>query len=79
MAQTESPPPMMEMAALVGCNCLGDGVGADGEARKFEDARGTIPHDGLRGRDDLLIASIDLGPMSRPCQSAGKFSEESHG
>ena len=61
MALTESPPPMMEMAVLVGGDSFGDGVGADSKARKLEDAGGAVPYDGLGRGDHVLDGGDRLG------------------
>src|ERR1035438_9456272 len=46
---------------LVGCDRLGDGVCADGEFGKFEDAGGAVPNDCAGGGDDFLNGGDGLG------------------
>src|ERR1039458_4594732 len=79
MAETESPPPMMEIAALLAATALAIALVPTANVGNSKTPAGPF-HTMVRAVETTSsIAAMDLGPMSRPCQSAGKLIDVSHG
>src|SRR5450432_3167210 len=79
MADTASPPPMMEMAALLAATALARALVPTANLGNSKTPAGPF-HTMVRAVETTSsMAATDLGPMSRPCQSAGKFTEVSQG
>ena len=62
----------------VGCHGMSNRVGPHGELRKLKTPAGPFHTIVFAVETTSSIAAIDLGPMSSPCQSAGKLTDVSH-
>ena len=76
---TESPPPMIDVAALLAATALAIALVPTAKLRKFEDARRAVPDDRLGLRDHFSngcdrSSARCRGPASRP----GKSFDASH-
>src|SRR3569833_1420721 len=79
MALTESPPPMIEVAALLAATARAMALVPLAKLGNSKTPAGPF-QTMVRAREiTSSIAATDLGPMSRPCQSAGKSVEVSQG
>ncbi len=79
MAETESPPPMMEVAVRLAATALAMALVPTAKRGNSKTPAGPFQTMVRAVETTSSMAAMDLGPMSRPCQSAGKSTEQSHG
>src|SRR5215469_14631406 len=78
MALTLSPPPMIDVAALFAATAFAMALVPLAKVGNSNTPAGPF-HTMVRAVETTSsMAATDLGPISRPCQSAGKFLLESH-